>query len=92
MHIKDWAARHHELLNGKGYPRGLQGEELPLEVRILTVADICDALLADDRPYKKAKTLEQTLAILRSKADNGEIEPSLTEYIADCFSPDKERQ
>ncbi|UIJ71804.1 HD-GYP domain-containing protein [Aurantimonas sp. HBX-1] len=59
---------HHERLDGKGYPRGLAGSAIPLDVRVVTVADIFDALTAN-RPYRKAMTLSQALAIL--DADTG---------------------
>lgn len=54
---------HHERLDGKGYPRGLKGEEIGLETRIVTVADIFDALTAD-RPYRAAMPVSKALAIL----------------------------
>ncbi len=57
------AGSHHERLDGKGYPRGLVGAEIPLEARILTVADIFDAITAE-RPYHKAVPVAQTLAIM----------------------------
>lgn len=81
-----WASQHHELLDGKGYPRGLTADDLCLEIRILTVADICDALLATDRPYKKPLSLEQTFSILHSMADDGKIEPRLVNYLESCLS------
>lgn len=56
---------HHERLDGKGYPRGLSAEELPLETRIVTVADVFDALTAD-RPYRAAMPLAKALGILRA--------------------------
>ena len=52
--VPHWTAAHHEFLNGKGYPHGLKGEEIPREVRLLTILDIFDALTARDRPYKPA--------------------------------------
>jgi hypothetical protein len=47
-----WAASHHEFLDGKGYPDRLAGDDIPEEVRIVTILDIYDALTARDRPYK----------------------------------------
>jgi putative nucleotidyltransferase with HDIG domain len=61
------AGAHHERLDGKGYPRGLGGEALPLDVRIVTVADIFDALTAD-RPYRKAMPVEKALSIMSEMA------------------------
>jgi HD-GYP domain-containing protein (c-di-GMP phosphodiesterase class II) len=58
------AGAHHERLDGKGYPRGLQGQEIALETRVMTTADIFDALTAD-RPYRDAMPLEKALEIMR---------------------------
>ena len=80
-HVPEWAAAHHEKLNGKGYPRGLKGDEIPNEVRIITILDIFDALVASDRPYKKAKTVEQAIRILRFGVKDGELDPGLTEQF-----------
>lgn len=54
---------HHERLDGNGYPHGLQGDQISLIGRIVSVADVFDAL-TNDRPYRKALTLEETLAVL----------------------------
>ena len=80
-HVPEWAAAHHEKLNGKGYPRGMKGDEIPFEVRIITILDIFDALVASDRPYKKAKTVEQAIRILRFGVKDGELDPELTEQF-----------
>ena len=61
--LADWAWSHHERLDGRGYPRGLKDSELPIEVRILVVADIYDALSAA-RPYRGAQPLDKVLGIL----------------------------
>lgn len=81
-----WASQHHEFLNGKGYPHGLTADDLCLETRILTVADICDALLATDRPYKKPLPMKQAFSILRGMADEGKIELRLVNYLESCLS------
>ena len=57
------AGAHHERLDGKGYPRGLMGPDLPIEVRIVTTADVFDALTAE-RPYRKAMSIEKALSIM----------------------------
>jgi putative nucleotidyltransferase with HDIG domain len=62
------AAAHHERLDGKGYPHGLQGDEICLEARILTVADVFDALTAD-RPYRTAMPIAKALSILDADAN-----------------------
>jgi len=61
---------HHERWDGSGYPDGLRGEQIPLEARILQVADIYDALVSP-RPYKPAFTPQHALRILREEADRG---------------------
>lgn len=53
--IADWILKHHEWWNGEGYPLGLKGEEIPLECRILAIADAYDAIISD-RPYRKANS------------------------------------
>ena len=80
-HVRLWAGSHHELLNGSGYPRHLAGEDIPVEVRIITILDIFDALAAADRPYKKAKTVEQALNILGFGVKDGELDPELTKLF-----------
>jgi HD-GYP domain-containing protein (c-di-GMP phosphodiesterase class II) len=65
---------HHEKLNGKGYPLGLSGEEIPLETRLMTVCDIFDALTASDRPYKKAMPVDRALSILQMEVDDGGLD------------------
>ncbi len=77
-HVRQWAAAHHELLNGTGYPAHLTGENIPTEVRILTILDIFDALVADDRPYKPGMPVEKALSILGSMANReGKLDPDL---------------
>lgn len=80
-----WAVQHHECLNGKGYPKGLGEAELRAEARIVAVADICDALLATDRPYKKPLPKEKAFAILRNMAADGSIEAKYVEYLYKCI-------
>ena len=69
-----WAGAHHELLNGKGYPDHLSGDQIPKEVRLLTVLDIFDALTARDRPYKPGMPVEKALSILKSMVDEGSLD------------------
>jgi len=76
-----YAAAHHEYLNGTGYPRGLKGDEIALQSRMLCIVDIYDALTAADRPYKKAMPLEQSLKILQDEAGRGKLDPDLVEVF-----------
>jgi HD-GYP domain-containing protein (c-di-GMP phosphodiesterase class II) len=71
------ARAHHEKLNGTGYPQGLSGSDIPLQARMIAIADIYDGLTAFDRPYKKAASPEQAVAILQAAAADGEIDPDL---------------
>jgi 3',5'-cyclic-nucleotide phosphodiesterase len=74
--VADIAYSHHEHLDGSGYPRKLKGEEIPPPVRMLTIADIYDALTASDRPYKKAVPRDKALDILTKEfAQRGKIDP-----------------
>jgi hypothetical protein len=75
--VPEIAFGHHEKLNGLGYPRGLTAERIPVQVRMMTIADIFDALTATDRPYKKAVAPERALDILRREADAGELDRDL---------------
>ena len=79
--VPKWAAAHHELLGGVGYPNHLQGDEIPLEVRLLTILDIFEALTARDRPYKKPMPLEKALSILGSMRDEGSLDGELIELF-----------
>jgi putative nucleotidyltransferase with HDIG domain len=81
-------ANHHEMFNGKGYPGGLYGTEIPLIARIFSIVDVFDAL-SSDRPYKKALPLAQCIDLLRKEA-GGHFEPELvdrfTEIATDIYT------
>jgi hypothetical protein len=77
QHVPDIAYSHHEKLNGRGYPRGLHAPAIPVQTRIMAIADIYDALTAADRPYKRAVSPERALDILRGEADAGELDADL---------------
>jgi len=64
--VPQFASTHHETLKGTGYPRGLSADDLSIGEKILVVADIFEALTADDRPYKKAKPLSIALKIMKN--------------------------
>lgn len=65
---------HHERCNGTGYPRGLTGDDISLQARMMTIVDIYDALTASDRPYKKACTSDRAIDILYQEAQDGNID------------------
>ncbi|MCA1854864.1 GAF domain-containing protein [Massilia oculi] len=75
--VPEYAGGHHERMDGKGYPKGLMGEQMSVQARIMAIADIFEALTACDRPYKKGKTLAESLHILGRFALNGHIDPDL---------------
>ncbi len=83
--VRRMAADHHELLNGKGYPRQLKAEDLDVMTRILTIMDIYDSLIADDRPYKKPKPVDVAFKILDEEAEAGKVDASLLEYAKDLY-------
>ena len=72
-----WAGAHHEQLNGHGYPTHLKAKSIPMEVRLLTILDIFEALTAKDRPYKKPFSPEKAFQILYSMAEEGAIDNDL---------------
>jgi HD-GYP domain-containing protein (c-di-GMP phosphodiesterase class II) len=75
--VPEFAAGHHEKLDGTGYPRGLSAKDLPLQTRILAVADIFEALTAKDRPYKKPMKLSEAVKIMGFMKKDTHIDPDL---------------
>ena len=78
--VPKWAASHHEFLNGTGYPKQLTAEELDLETRILTVADIYDALTAI-RPYKNAIPDNKSVSMLENMAKEGKVDSQIVDWL-----------
>jgi HD-GYP domain-containing protein (c-di-GMP phosphodiesterase class II) len=79
--IPEIAYGHHEKLDGSGYPRGLTGEQIPLQARMMTIADIYDALTAQDRPYKRAVPPVVALDILHAEAGEGKLDSELLDVF-----------
>ena len=75
--VPDIAGNHHEQLSGGGYPRRLTAEQLSVPARIMAIADIFEALTAADRPYKKAKTLSESISIMMRMARERHIDAEL---------------
>jgi HD-GYP domain-containing protein (c-di-GMP phosphodiesterase class II) len=75
--VPEYAGGHHERMDGKGYPRGLTREQMSVQARCMGIADIFEALTAKDRPYKKGKTLSESLEILGRMKLNHHIDPDL---------------
>ncbi len=83
--IADWAANHHEKLNGKGYPYGFDAERLDFNSRLLACIDIYQAL-TEDRPYRNALSHTQAVGILRTMARQNLIEASIVEDLSEIFN------
>jgi HD-GYP domain-containing protein (c-di-GMP phosphodiesterase class II) len=88
-HIPAIVAGHHEKLNGQGYPRGLAAPDIPIQTRMMTIADIFDALAAADRPYKKAVPVDRALEILDLAVKDGEIDGELFALFVEARSFDR---
>lgn len=79
--IPNIAYCHHEKLNGKGYPRGVTAEHIPLQARLMTVADIFDAITASDRPYKKAVPVDIALRVIEREAEEGGLDRDVVDLF-----------
>ena len=91
------AGAHHEKLNGRGYPNALAAPDIPVQSRIMTIADIYDALTARDRPYKRAVPVDAALGILRKEAEAGMVDQTLLdlfigEGVHDAVQPPREEE
>lgn len=82
--IASIAGSHHERLNGTGYPHRLRAEEIPLQSKMMSIADIFDALTASDRPYKKAVPLERALEILDFEVKDQHVDGALVRTFRDA--------
>ena len=98
-HVTEYASAHHETLTGTGYHKGLKGDQIPLQARILAFADIFEALSASDRPYKKGKTASEIQKIIASMVNDQHIDKDIYElffneglslkYIKDAYKPEQ---
>jgi HD-GYP domain-containing protein (c-di-GMP phosphodiesterase class II) len=79
--IPEIALRHHEKMDGTGYPNREKGDQIPVQARIMALADIYDALTSTDRPYKKAIPYETAINILRKEAASNKIDPNILEIF-----------
>lgn len=75
------AARHHEYLDGSGYPEHVSAQALSTEMRLLTIMDIYESLTSTDRPYKKTIPVEKALAILESMVGEGKLDKGLVALV-----------
>jgi response regulator RpfG family c-di-GMP phosphodiesterase len=74
---------HHEKLDGRGYPRRVTGDAIPIQTRIMTVSDVYDALTAQDRPYKPAVSRERALDILHEEVADGQLDGELVRLFVE---------
>ena len=74
---------HHEKLDGRGYPRRITAEGIPIQTRIMTISDIYDALTAQDRPYKRAVPFERALDIMSHEVKDGQLDAELFRLFVD---------
>ena len=79
--VPDIAGKHHEAVNGTGYPKGITGDEMSLPARVLAIVDRFEGLCAPDRSYRNNKTLSQAMAIMEKMNESGEIDSQLFEYF-----------
>ena len=82
--VPEIAFAHHEKLDGTGYPRRLKAADIPLQSRMMTISDIFDALVAWDRPYKKAVPVEKALDILHDEAKQGKLDVDLLQVFIEA--------
>ena len=82
--IPEIAGAHHEKLDGSGYPRGRTQADIPFPSRLMTVADIYDALTAADRPYKKSMPSERAFVVLEDEAKHGKLDADLVKIFVEA--------
>jgi hypothetical protein len=87
--VPEIAYAHHEKLNGKGYPRSIPADTIPVQSKMMAIADIYDALTASDRPYKKAVPHVLALDILKKEADSGQVDTELFKVFVEAEIPKK---
>lgn len=90
--VPEIAYAHHEKLNGKGYPRSIPAQVIPVQSKMMAISDIYDALTASDRPYKKAVPHPLALDILKKESDLGLIDGELFKIFVEAEIPRKALQ
>lgn len=79
--VPEYAGGHHETMDGQGYPKGIFAGDMSIPARIMAIADVFEALTAADRPYKRGKSLSETMVIMGRMKENNHLDPQLF----DCF-------
>lgn len=85
--VPEIAYAHHEKLDGKGYPRAIAAEQIPVQSKMMAISDIYDALTASDRPYKKAVPHELALDILKKESEGGQLDRELFRIFVEADVP-----
>jgi len=85
--VPEYAGGHHEKMDGTGYPKGLTADEMSVPARMMAIADIFEALTASDRPYKKAKTVSESLKIMGFMVKDAHIDPDLFQLFLQADIP-----
>ena len=79
--VPEYAGGHHEKMDGGGYPKGIFGGDMSVPARMMAIADVFEALTAQDRPYKKAKTLSETMKIMAFMKVDNHLDPVLFDFF-----------
>jgi HD-GYP domain-containing protein (c-di-GMP phosphodiesterase class II) len=79
--VPEYATGHHEKMDGTGYPRGVLAGTMSVPARMMCVADIFEALTANDRPYKKAKKLSEAMAIIGQFKKTNHLDPNIVDFF-----------
>jgi HD-GYP domain-containing protein (c-di-GMP phosphodiesterase class II) len=87
--VPEIAYAHHEKLDGKGYPRAVPADQIPVQSKMMAISDIYDALTASDRPYKKAVPHEFALDILKKESEGGQLDKELFRIFVEADVPKK---
>ncbi len=79
--VPEYAGGHHERMDGKGYPKGIRAGEMSVPARMMAVADVFEALTANDRPYKSAKTLSEAMQIIGNMKRDHHLDPAVVDFF-----------
>lgn len=79
--VPEYAGGHHEKMDGTGYPRGIYAGDMSIPARAMAIADVFEALTADDRPYKKAKKLSEAMRIMGFMKVDNHLDPELFDHF-----------
>jgi HD-GYP domain-containing protein (c-di-GMP phosphodiesterase class II) len=81
--VPEYAGGHHECMDGTGYPKGLYAGDMSVPARVMAIADVFEALTANDRPYKRGKTLSESMEIMGRMKRGNHLDPQLFDLFVD---------